>query len=88
MEGPQGQLRSGLANGLCRNNPHRGTDTDHIAATQIAPVAQRANAVYQITGQWAADFYLLNARVLDCRRDFVVDDFVAAYYQFVTFEVK
>ena len=54
VECAQRQLCARLANGLRRDNAHRRADIDHFARAQVAPVAQRADAVNQVAGQGAA----------------------------------
>ena len=50
VEGPHRELRARLADGLRRDDPHRGADFDQPAASQVPTVALRADAQAQLTG--------------------------------------
>ncbi len=56
MEGAQGELRAGLADGLGGHNTDCRAQVDHVAAAQVEAVAFGADAVLKLAGQRRADF--------------------------------
>ena len=59
------ELRAGLADRLRGDDADRLADVDHVAAGQVAAVAQRADAAPGLAGEHRADLDAVDARVLD-----------------------
>ena len=51
VEGTHGELGARLADGLGRDDAHGLADVDQMAAGQVAPVAERADAAFGLAGQ-------------------------------------
>src|ERR1051326_8106780 len=77
VEGTHGELRSGFADGLCRDDAGSFAEFDEASGSQVAAVAHDADAALGFAGQHGADFHALNAGGLDRSRevfgDFMVD---------------
>ena len=77
MEGPQRQLGAWLADGLGSDDANGRADFDHLARTQITPIAQGADAMNEVTGQRAADGDFFQRRFVDDTGNFFVDEAIA-----------
>src|SRR5512142_3348022 len=64
MEGAHGELRAGLTDGLGGNDADRLTDVDHVPASQVAAVAQHADASPGLAGQHRPNLDLGDAGIL------------------------
>ena len=82
MEGPQRQLGAWLADGLGSDNAYGRADFDHLARTQITPIAQGADAMNEVTGQRTADGDFFQRRLVDDVGNFFVDEAIALDNQF------
>ena len=80
MEGTHGELGTGLADGLRRNDADGFTDVDHVTAGQIAPVAQDANATAAFAGEHRTNLDLRDACILDDAH-LVFGDFLVRLHQ-------
>ena len=65
MEGPHGQLGTGLADGLGSDNAHCLADIDHVATAEIAAVAHGADPSFGLAGEHRTNEYPVNTRGLD-----------------------
>ncbi len=65
VEGAHGELRSGLADRLGRDDPDRLAVVHHVAAREIAPVAHDADAAPRLAGEHGADLDALQAGLFD-----------------------
>src|SRR6266436_8992111 len=73
VEGPQGQLRTRLADRLRRQNPDRLPQVHHVHGGEVAAVAHAAHAALRLTREHRADAHRLDSRVLDRLRGLFVD---------------
>src|SRR5262249_33314769 len=77
VERPHRQLRAGLADRLRRDDADRLAELDQLAGGEVAAVAPRAHAAARRAREHRGDLHLLDARVLNLRRevfgDLVVD---------------
>lgn len=55
MEGSHRQLRTGFADGLCRDDTDRLAGTDGLGGGKVHAVALRADAAVCLTGEHSAD---------------------------------
>ena len=65
VEGAHRELRARLADRLGGDDADRLADVDAVAAREIAPVAERADAAPRLAGEHRADDDLLDAGLLD-----------------------
>src|SRR5258708_29561118 len=70
VEGAHGEVRAGLADGLRGDDANGFAELDHPARSQVAAVAQRANAAAGLAGEHGA-----NAPALDIRGLYGVGQF-------------
>ena len=87
MEGPQRQLGAWLADGLGGDDANGRANFDHLARTQITPIAQSADAMNEVAGQRTADGNLFQSRLVDDAGNFFVDEVIAPDNQLVRFGV-
>ena len=66
VERTQSQLRTRLADGLCRDDADHLALLYHAGRGQVAAVALGADAVARLAGEHRADFNRLERRLLDC----------------------
>src|SRR5690606_16125128 len=67
------ELRARLADGLGRDHADRLAHVHLVAAREVTPVAERADAAPVLTGQHRADDHLLDARLFDLDHAGLVD---------------
>src|SRR5690606_31691825 len=65
VEGTHGELRTGLADGLGRDNADGFALADHGATAQIAAIAVRAQAVAGFAGKRRADLDFIHSQAVD-----------------------
>src|SRR5690606_34195302 len=73
VEGPERELRAGLADGLRREDTHGLAQVHHLHGRQVAAVAHPAQPALGLAGQHGADLDRLDAGVLDRFRLLRVD---------------
>ncbi len=71
VEGPHGELSTGLTDGLSGNDPGRLAEVHQLAGRQVATVAHGANASPRLAGEHRTNFHPFHTRVLNI----VGDDF-------------
>src|SRR6266851_1936200 len=74
VEGPQGQLRTRLADRLRRQNPDRLPQVHHVHGGEVAAVAHAAHAALRLAREHRSDLHRLDAGVLDRLRRLLVDE--------------
>ena len=65
MESPHGELRAGLADGLCGDHAHRFTAVDSMTTCQITTVASGAHAVASVAGDGRAHLQAVDAHLVE-----------------------
>ena len=73
VEGPHRELRARLSDRLGSDHADRLAEVHHLAAGEIAAVAQGAHAVRRLAGEHRADHHLLETGVLDQAHLLLVD---------------
>src|SRR5262249_11256608 len=73
VERPHRQLRTGLADRLCRDDPDGLADVHVVPTGQIAPVAPDTHTLSRLAGEHGADLHALEAGILDERDLGLVD---------------
>ena len=81
VEGPQGELRSRLADRLRREDADRLAHVHHVHGGQVAAVAHPADAAPGLAGEHRANLDLLDAGVLDGVRGLLVDQLAGLHQQ-------
>jgi hypothetical protein len=85
VEGPQGQLCAGLADGLSRYDSYRRANTDFVSPTQVAPITLSANAQLQFTRQRRTDKYFVDTPTLHPFRRILIDHLILVNDKFARF---
>ena len=83
MEGPHGELRAGLADGLRCDDAHSLADIHQVSCGHIRAIALGADAVLTLAGEHRADIYLFDSgrRNAVCRN--TVDQLIGSDNHFV-----
>ncbi len=73
VERTHGELCAGLADGLRGDDADSFAELDHAPGSEVAAVAQRANAASRLAGEHGADAHALNTRGLHGVGEFLGD---------------
>ena len=73
VEGTHRELRSGLADGLRRDDSGSFAEFDETSGSQVAAVAHHANPALRFAGQHRANLHALDSRGLNRHREFFGD---------------
>ena len=73
VEGPHRQLRTGLTDGLRRNDTHRFAHIDACPACQITTITGGTGPEFGFAGQDRTDLDRLNAGIVDCFDNIFID---------------